>query len=177
MYRPHSLFPEFLCASSLFTLNYLSKISGSNQHKDFANLCESGQACKIHFGQLHLDQMSMCIEFFLLLQREGSADSASKRGMAMETGGSGGGDDKPATGSALMEAIEMTTNGILCVCVQYVLERMFGVLYLDLKPLLTPEAVTELVMVSMQHVPSTQPTAFGASYTPIAAAGTDPQVP
>ncbi len=52
----------------------------------------------------------------------------------------------------------------------------FGVLYLDIKPLLTPEAVTELVMASMLHVPSTQPTAFGASYTPIAAAGADPQV-
>ncbi len=49
-------------------------------------------------------------------------------------------------------------------------------LYLDLKPLLTPDAVTELVMASMKNVPATQPAAFGASYTPIAAAGTDPQV-
>lgn len=47
---------------------------------------------------------------------------------------------------------------------------------LDLKPLLTPDAVTELVMASMKNVPSSQPKAFGHSYTPIAAAGTEPQV-
>ena len=47
---------------------------------------------------------------------------------------------------------------------------------LDLKPLLTPEAVTELVMATMKHVPSLQPKTFRSSYTPIAAAGTDAQV-
>lgn len=46
----------------------------------------------------------------------------------------------------------------------------------DLKPLLTPEAVTELVMVSMKHLPRHQPKTFRSSYTPIAAAGTEAQV-
>ena len=46
----------------------------------------------------------------------------------------------------------------------------------DLKPLLTPEMVTELVMVSMKNLPSHQPRTFRSSYTPIAAAGTDAQV-
>ncbi len=46
----------------------------------------------------------------------------------------------------------------------------------DLKPLLTAEAVTELVLASLKSVPSRLPKAFLNSYTPIAAAGTDSQV-
>ena len=46
----------------------------------------------------------------------------------------------------------------------------------DLKPLLTPETVTELVMATMKNLPSHQPRTFRSSYTPIAAAGTDAQV-
>ena len=46
----------------------------------------------------------------------------------------------------------------------------------DLKPLLTPEAVTELVMATMKSLPLRLPKAFRNSYTPIAAAGTDAQV-
>ena len=42
--------------------------------------------------------------------------------------------------------------------------------------LLTPEAVTELSIVSMENVPFSQPKMFGNSYTPIAAAGTVTQV-
>ena len=50
-------------------------------------------------------------------------------------------------------------------------------LYLiDLKALLTPEAVTELVMESMYRLPHSIPKTFQHSYTPIAAAGTDAQV-
>jgi symplekin len=48
--------------------------------------------------------------------------------------------------------------------------------FADLKPLLTPEAVTELVMATMKYLPSHQPRTFRSSYTPIAAAGTDAQV-
>ena len=46
----------------------------------------------------------------------------------------------------------------------------------DLKPLLVPEAVTELVVVSMRNLPRHPPRTFKNSYTPIAAAGTDAQV-
>ena len=46
----------------------------------------------------------------------------------------------------------------------------------DLKPLLTPEAVTELVIANMKNLPPRQPRTFRSSYTPIAAAGTDAQV-
>ena len=46
----------------------------------------------------------------------------------------------------------------------------------DLKPLLTPEAVTELVMLSISELPRHMPKMFRSSYTPIAAAGTDAQV-
>ncbi len=46
----------------------------------------------------------------------------------------------------------------------------------DLKPLLTPEVVTELVIAGMRRVPPTLPSTFGSSYTPIAAAGTESQV-
>ena len=46
----------------------------------------------------------------------------------------------------------------------------------DLKPLLTPEVVTELVIATMRHVPAMPPSTFGSSYTPIAAAGTESQV-
>ena len=46
----------------------------------------------------------------------------------------------------------------------------------ELKPLLTPEAVTELVLVCMKNLPRFMPRTFKNSYTPIAAAGTDAQV-
>ena len=46
----------------------------------------------------------------------------------------------------------------------------------ELKPLLTPETVTELVMATMKNLPPKQPRTFRSSYTPIAAAGTDAQV-
>lgn len=59
-------------------------------------------------------------------------------------------------GNIFMEAIDMTTA--------------------DLKALLTPEAVTELVMESMYRLPHSIPKTFQHSYTPIAAAGTDAQV-
>ncbi len=67
------------------------------------------------------------------------------------------------------------------VCVLIVLRRIcnwFTLLsyFADLKPLLTPEAVTELVLVSLKSVPSRLPKSFLNSYTPIAAAGTDSQV-
>lgn len=47
---------------------------------------------------------------------------------------------------------------------------------IDLKPLLTPEAVTEIVIESMTNLPTIIPKNFRFSYTPIAAAGTDAQV-
>lgn len=46
----------------------------------------------------------------------------------------------------------------------------------DLKPLLTAEAVTDLVLDSMKRLPRHIPRPFKNSYTPIAAAGTDAQV-
>ena len=48
--------------------------------------------------------------------------------------------------------------------------------FIDLKPLLTPEAVTDLVLVSIQNLPRKMPKTFRNSYTPIAAAGTEAQV-
>lgn len=49
-------------------------------------------------------------------------------------------------------------------------------IHVDLKFLLTPEAVTDLVMVSIRNLPQRMPRTFRNSYTPIAAAGTDAQV-
>lgn len=48
--------------------------------------------------------------------------------------------------------------------------------YPDLKALLVPEAVSELVIANMPHLPRRLPKTFKNSYTPIAAAGTDAQV-
>ena len=57
------------------------------------------------------------------------------------------------------------------------IDHVSFMLYLiDLKALLTPEAVTELVMESMYRLPHSIPKTFQHSYTPIAAAGTDAQV-
>lgn len=50
------------------------------------------------------------------------------------------------------------------------------VFLVDLKSLLTPEAVTDLTMASIRHLPHHMPKTFRNSYTPIAAAGTDSQV-
>ncbi|XP_064403581.1 symplekin-like isoform X2 [Halichondria panicea] len=62
----------------------------------------------------------------------------------------------PDKGTALMEAIDMTAA--------------------DLRPLLSPEAVTELVMTNMKSLPFRLPKSFLSSFTPIAAAGTNAQV-
>ncbi|XP_064621596.1 symplekin-like [Lineus longissimus] len=46
----------------------------------------------------------------------------------------------------------------------------------DIMPKLTPENVADLVLVSMVMLPETMPPTFQATYTPIAAAGTDGQI-
>ncbi|KAL5463371.1 hypothetical protein EMCRGX_G032264, partial [Ephydatia muelleri] len=64
--------------------------------------------------------------------------------------------DAPAATNAFMEAVEMTTT--------------------DIKPLLTPEVVTDLVLATMSNLPKQQPIIFKNSYTPIAAAASEAQV-
>ena len=51
---------------------------------------------------------------------------ASKRGVGLEGVASGSSaEEKPASGTALMEAIEMTTNGMsVCMCVHFFLGEM-----------------------------------------------------
>ena len=56
------------------------------------------------------------------------------------------------------------------------LMSVVGTSTLDLKSVLTPETVTDLVMVSIRDLPRHMPRMFRNSYTPIAAAGTDAQV-
>ena len=46
----------------------------------------------------------------------------------------------------------------------------------DIKPLLTPEVVTDLVLATMSNLPKQQPIIFKNSYTPIAAAASEAQV-
>ncbi|XP_053552838.1 symplekin isoform X2 [Bombina bombina] len=45
-----------------------------------------------------------------------------------------------------------------------------------LRPLLTPESVANLVLISMVYLPDTMPTSFQATYTPVESAGTDDQI-
>ena len=52
----------------------------------------------------------------------------------------------------------------------------FYLIFADLKPLLTSEIVTELVMTNIDHLPRKMPKTFYNSYTPIARAGTEAQV-
>ena len=49
-------------------------------------------------------------------------------------------------------------------------------IHTDIKPLLTPEAVTDLVLATMKNLPKQQPITFRNSYTPIAAAASEAQV-
>ena len=53
---------------------------------------------------------------------------------------------------------------------------LYNFYFTDLKSRLTPEAVTDLVLVSVKNLPTRMPKTFRNSYTPIAAAGTDAQV-
>ncbi|XP_030073167.1 symplekin isoform X2 [Microcaecilia unicolor] len=45
-----------------------------------------------------------------------------------------------------------------------------------LQPLLTPENVANLVLISMVYLPETMPASFQATYTPVESAGTDVQI-
>ncbi|KAM4696875.1 symplekin [Rhinophrynus dorsalis] len=45
-----------------------------------------------------------------------------------------------------------------------------------LHPLLTPESVANLVLISMVYLPDTMPASFQATYTPVESAGTDAQI-
>ncbi|XP_063794520.1 symplekin [Pseudophryne corroboree] len=45
-----------------------------------------------------------------------------------------------------------------------------------LQPLLTPESVANLVLISMVYLPDTMPASFQATYTPVESAGTDAQI-
>ncbi|KAM4642283.1 symplekin isoform 2-T2 [Discoglossus pictus] len=45
-----------------------------------------------------------------------------------------------------------------------------------LNPLLTPESVANLVLISMVYLPDTMPTSFQATYTPVESAGTEDQI-
>ena len=80
-------------------------------------------------------------------------------------------DDVPIAGNVFMEATEVTANGILVMCMSHGLSFL-----IELKPLLTPEAVVDLVVASMNNLPQFLPKTFRHAYTPIAAAGTDVQV-
>ena len=53
---------------------------------------------------------------------------------------------------------------------------IFYLIIADLKPLLTSEIVTELVMTNIDNLPRKMPKTFYNSYTPIARAGTEAQV-
>jgi symplekin len=91
-------------------------------------------------------------------QKKIKLDEAPPESVGVGTEAGEAGDHKAATtsGYSNIEAIEMTAA--------------------DLKSLLTPEAVTDLVMVSIRDLPRRIPKTFRSSYTPIAAAGTDAQV-
>ncbi|XP_069841639.1 symplekin [Dendropsophus ebraccatus] len=45
-----------------------------------------------------------------------------------------------------------------------------------LRPLLTPESVANLVLISMVYLPDTMPASFQSTYTPVESAGTDAQI-
>lgn len=45
-----------------------------------------------------------------------------------------------------------------------------------LNPLLTPESVANLVLISMVYLPDTMPASFQSTYTPVESAGTDAQI-
>ncbi|XP_018431489.1 PREDICTED: symplekin-like, partial [Nanorana parkeri] len=45
-----------------------------------------------------------------------------------------------------------------------------------LSPLLTPESVANLVLISMVYLPDTMPASFQSTYTPVESAGTDAQI-
>ncbi|XP_056397138.1 symplekin [Hyla sarda] len=45
-----------------------------------------------------------------------------------------------------------------------------------LRPLLTPESVANLVLISMVYLPDTMPASFQSTYTPVESAGTDDQI-
>ncbi|XP_073498173.1 symplekin isoform X1 [Phyllobates terribilis] len=45
-----------------------------------------------------------------------------------------------------------------------------------LRPLLTPESVANLVLISMVYLPDTMPASFQSTYTPVESAGTDSQI-
>lgn len=73
-----------------------------------------------------------------------------------------------------------TYNFLKFVVLQCLLSNILFVsillLFIDLKPLLTVEAVVELVLLSMSNLPRLLPKSFSHSFTPIAAAGNDAQV-